>query len=333
MSAGYFPDSNEFLTVEDALRVITRCTDHPTRGRTRAYTDPTYIAPRFSREQNEQALRDAYETGTVTLQDEESMRVGNPSKHLESTHRRVMAKIKAGPLAAAAMTLWISFADFKRFGEPRVTYTFLREELVADEKIRFYDVENELGYTIQGAARALATKYPISESAMARRIFDAAEQGKLEVRDPRTGMPYIPQERSSRHERISVSELDRWLEESGVLYRLGEDSVSSGTATVATHPPGVDRNDVMRIFRVKLRDLDNKKFWNRVLGDVPIWLQKALITTGRPGVSSRWDVLGVAHALLDHRDHLMNLQQLNKAIETHDPELYEQWKVETAEER
>jgi hypothetical protein len=41
------------------------------------------------------------------------------------------------------------------------------------------------------AARARPEKYPISTGAMARSKLDAAEQGKLQVRDPQTGKPQV----------------------------------------------------------------------------------------------------------------------------------------------
>lgn len=219
MRACCLPDSDEWMTVEDALRLITSYTDL-LRARPLPNTYPEDIKPRFSREQNEQALRDAYDSGTVMLQDEESMRVGNPSKHIDSTRQRVTAKIKSSSLAAIAGRLWISLADVQGFADQRFVDTYFARSELIQSGYTLYDVENELGHTIQGAARALAKKYSISAGAMKQRIFEAAQQGKLQVRDPQTGMEYVPKERSVHHERISISDLNKWLEGSGVAYRL-----------------------------------------------------------------------------------------------------------------
>lgn len=333
MRAGFLPDSDEFLTVEDALLLITWFTT----------LDLRYM-PRFSREQNEQALRDAYESGTVMLQDEESMRIGNPSKHLDSTRPRVTAEIKSTPLAAISARLWISLTDFRRFTELHCgQHDFLGDELI--KNVTLYDVENELGYTIRGAARALAKKYPVPARAMAQRIFEAAEQGMLHVSDPQTGLPYTPKKRSYRHERISVFELNQWLEQSGASYRLGKDAADEPAAvaakgapedepaaTPATRPQDIDRRAVMRIFCVRPnKEWENRRFWDDKLGRPPAWLAAARTFEGRPGVSSRWDPLLVAHALL-YKEH-MNLQQLDSAIHEHLHDLMEQWKEETYDKR
>ena len=323
MREGYLPDSDEFLTVEDALLLITSLTN-PVRV-------TTLSIPTFSHEQNERALRDAHESGTVTLQDEESMRVGNPSKNLDSTRRRVTAEIKWSHLAAISATLWISLADVQRFAKLRfVQVHSLRDELSQDG-YTIYDVENELGYTIRGAAKALAKKYPVSERAMGERIFDAAEQGMLHVRDPQTGMLYIPKDRSNHYERISVSELNQWLEEIGAPYRLGDDSADPATATAATGPRDIDRKSVMHFFSVKQKENQNRVFWDDKLSRPPNWLEPALTVIGKPGRSSRWSPLGVAHALLGAG--YMNVHQLDSTVQRHFPELLEQWKADTEDVR
>jgi len=327
MKPGYLSDSDEFLTVEDALGVISLWTDLPFMRRSRLpnKNSDDIRPPRFTRDQNEQALREAYEDGTLTLQDEESMRAGKPSKHLESTRKRVMAKINSSPLTLIAATLWISLTDFNRFAKLRFT-SFSREELVAHE-IWLCDVENELGYTIRGAARALAKKYSISERAMAQRIFDAAEQGKVQVRDPQTGIAYVPKDPTDHHERISVSDLNQWLEESGVPYRLGEDSVASTSATTVTGRQDINRSMVMQIFAVRAKEDENRKFWDDKLGRPPDWLRGARTFSGKPGFSSRWNPLLVAHALLNGK--YMSVRQLDSAIHQHLPELLEKWKEDT----
>ena len=331
MRPGYLPDSDQFLTVEDALLLITRYTNLPTIPADKQ---------RFSREQNERALCDAHESGTVTLRDAESMRQRNPSKNIDSTRQSVTAEIKSSRLAAISATLWISLADFQRFADLRFVRThFFSGELfnaytfadVENDGYTIYDVENELGYTIQGAARALAKKYPVSVLAMRERIFDAATEGKLQVRDPKTGMIYVPKDRSNHHERISVSDLNQWFEESGVPYQLGDDSEDPATATAATGPRGINRREVMRIFAVKPKPNENRTFWDDKLGRPPKWLESALAVIGKRGRSSLWNPLLVAHALFGGR--YMNLHQLDAAIREHLPELLEEWKEKTGDVR
>jgi hypothetical protein len=319
MRAIYLPDSDEFLTVEDALLLITSLTN-PVRV-------TTQNIPTFSHEQNERALRDAHESGTVTLQDEESMRVGSPSKNLDSTRQRVTAEIKSSHLAAISATLWISLADVQRFAKLRFVRVHALLDELSQDGYTIYDVENELGYTIRGAAKALAKKYPVSERAMGDRIFDAAEQGMLHVRDPQTGMLYNPKDRSNHYERISVSELNQWLEESGVPYRLGDDSADPATATAATGPRNIDRQQVMQIFSVRPKADQNHKFWDDKLGRPPAWLRGARTFAGKPGLSARWNPLLVAHALVDKK--YMTLNQLDSAVHEHLPALLVQWKEET----
>lgn len=94
------------------------------------------------------------------------------------------------------------------------------------------DQPNEIGYTIRGAAIALAQKYSLPEDAIRQSIFDAAVQEKLTVRNPRTGLPYIPEKRRDFYERVSIEDLNIWLEQSGVDYRLGDgnsDALRTGT--------------------------------------------------------------------------------------------------------
>lgn len=81
------------------------------------------------------------------------------------------------------------------------------------------DLANELGYTIRGAALALSAKYEMAYDAIHTSIFDAARQGKLTILDPRSGMPCDFDDRDF-NQRIRIEDLNKWLKDSGVEYRL-----------------------------------------------------------------------------------------------------------------
>lgn len=92
---------------------------------------------------------------------------------------------------------------------------------------------NEYGYTIRGAAIALAQQYDLPEDAIRKRLIEAAERGKLTVRDPQTGLPYTPETRRDFYERISIEDLNKWFEDSGVEYRL---AIAGEEANVSNKP-------------------------------------------------------------------------------------------------
>jgi hypothetical protein len=79
---------------------------------------------------------------------------------------------------------------------------------------------NKYGYTIEGAAKAIAEKYGVPERNILDRIREATVRGELTVRDPKTGFPFAPKVRRDFWERVDVADLNSWLEKSGVPYRL-----------------------------------------------------------------------------------------------------------------
>lgn len=89
------------------------------------------------------------------------------------------------------------------------------------------DLPNHFGYTIRGAAIAIAREYEVPKQAMRDHIFKAAEKGELAVIDPQTGMPYTPKVRRDFYERIRIDDLNKWFETCGVSYRLGELAATS----------------------------------------------------------------------------------------------------------
>jgi hypothetical protein len=98
------------------------------------------------------------------------------------------------------------------------------------------------GYTIEGAAKAIAEKYDVPERKLRDSIFEAAAKGELIVRDPQTGLPYTPKLRRDFWEVISPSDANAWLEKQGVGYRLdplpksGDRDLSSVMAPPASAP-------------------------------------------------------------------------------------------------
>lgn len=102
------------------------------------------------------------------------------------------------------------------------------------------DLPNQFGYTIRGAAIAIAREYEVPEQAMRDHIFKAAEKGELAVIDPQTGMPYTPEVRRDFYERIRIDDLDKWFETCGVPYRLGE---LSDTSKSRASPIDEERDD------------------------------------------------------------------------------------------
>ena len=54
-------------------------------------------------------------------------------------------------------------------------------------------------------------------------IMSAAKHGELVVRNPVNKLPYIPKVRRDFFEVISVTDINAWLEKSGVDYRLNND--------------------------------------------------------------------------------------------------------------
>jgi hypothetical protein len=94
---------------------------------------------------------------------------------------------------------------------------------------------------------------------------------------------------------------------------------------------GVDRETIMSIFPVRSDPAKNTKYWDGILSDVPVWLKDAIMQRGRAGVSHRWDVLRVAHAIA--RKKLMTAAQLDRAIRQYDDRLFERWQTETELDR
>lgn len=277
------------------------------------------------------ALREAVERGTVTLRDPKTL-LPLPTGILES---------HPDPLVYVSNTLIhipkpsaprpdpvMSRADFERFCKSLGVDVLIRDE-------NSCDAPNQVGYTIRGAAKALAQKYAIPARAMRDSLVEAVKQGTLHVRNPKTGIPCSPRYLTTMENelRISIADLNEWLKNSGVPYELEvELDDRENTASNEGGLSGrISRKAVMRVFRVRPNELDNKRYWDDKLGRPPQWLAGARLSSGKRGVSALWDPLLVAHALLQKR--VMTLKALDSAFHAHFPGSFEKWEEETGEMR
>ena len=146
-------------------------------------------------------------------------------------------------------------------------------------------------------------------------------------------MPYVPKVRSRYHERISIADLNEWLKSNGVPYELEDEPVGRTDTSLGSdgQTGGVNRNHVMLAFRVGPDEARNTSYWDERLSRPPKWLIGARMSPGKPGVSSRWDPLLVAHALLGRK--AMSLKALDGAIRVHFPGSFEEWKEKTDDYR
>lgn len=272
---------------------------------------------------HEQALDRAIDDGQVTIL--------NPASYEPHTF----------PFGAARQEAVMTVDDFKRFAQS------LQIEVRVDGRLAVSpDVTGaRAGLTIEQAAQAIAKKYHLNESAeqnLQGQVSNAASRGELVVRDPMTGLPYSPSTRRDFWEFVSISDLNSWLEKQGVKYRL--EVVADETANVVDEAENleagasagdlshsIDRNMVMGTFPVKSEPDENVKFWKDKLGRPPKWLEDARVDPGRPGQSALWDPLQLAHCLLGRKQ--MNLRQLDDVMRSNYPNLFGDWKDQTADMR
>ena len=129
-----------------------------------------------------------------------------------------------GPASDAVESTWlISLAEFaEQVRHCQMTFPNALVRSASEDELR----PNQFGYTIEGAAHAIATQFGVPEQRLRDSIFEATARNDLTVRDPQTGLPYTPKVRRDFWERISVADLNAWFERSGVTYRL--DPVPTG---------------------------------------------------------------------------------------------------------
>ena len=182
-----------FFSVHFVPELTSNAIYPPTDG-----NDDKPIARAACRMNHEEALASAIAQGLVTPLNPlsfnaEPLRTGHALKHAVLTRAEV---------ARFAATLGIEITD----------------ALEPDE--RAVVEPNKYGYTIEGAAKAIAEKYDVPERKLRDSIFEAAARGELTVRDPQTGLPSTSKVRRDFYGQISITDLNAWLERQGVDYRL-----------------------------------------------------------------------------------------------------------------
>jgi hypothetical protein len=108
----------------------------------------------------------------------------------------------------------------RRANVPLGTLLRIAQSLAIRVRVSGDTTASELGYTISGAARALAKRYSIPEWPTRNRIFEAAERGDLMVFDPKTCIPYVPRSRCDFYERVRPGDLNKWFKANNVPYEL-----------------------------------------------------------------------------------------------------------------
>lgn len=244
------------------------------------------------------------------------------------------------PYGDARKRAVIYIDDFKRFAE-----SLQIEVVILDESDPTQDTDDVAGakpyLTIEEAASALANKYNFNENTkdtMQRQIFEATEGGELVVRHPQTLLPYTPNPRRDFYELVSVTDLNKWLEDQGVEYRLDppeQEQHELGTKAQGSIDGLIDRNKVMACFAVKPDSDENLKFWDNRLASPSNALLTARKFPGKAGTSALWEPLGIAHYLLGGKGvkQYMSLGQLDVVMEKRFPELFDLWKEQTEDKR
>ena len=269
----YLHADDKFLKIRDVPHRTARAIYPEIEGESEIQT----IKRAVCRDAHSDALKVAVGTGRVTPLNPISF-VAEPGRTRESLEEAL-----------------ISREDFKRFAATVAIGVGIEDD----------EVENEFGYTINGAAKALAAKYELPINELREQIFDATKQVKLQVRNPRTGIPYVPESRRTFYERVRVPDLNAWLDASGLHYSLdsefGTTEVQTGIAQSMTTT--IDKTQVVLCFSVFPDLKRNKAFWKNRLSDPPKWLLVARISPGGANRSARWDPVLLAAALLGSEAH------------------------------
>jgi len=161
-------------------------------------------------------------------------------------------------------------------------------------------------------------------------LNDAIRRNEIIIRHPYTLLPYSPETRRDFWEVMSLTELNSWLDKIGVDYRLLEVGTNNSIAVIETNS-GINRNQVIGAFTVKTNPDENFRFWDDKLGRPPKWLADAVVQRGKPGESTLWNPLLVAHALLDKK--YMKCHQLDSVINKNFPGFLDDWKEQTEDKR
>jgi hypothetical protein len=185
-----------------------------------------------------------------------------------------------------------------------------------------------LGYTINGVAKQIASRYSVPENAMRDQLRAAVEAGKLILVSPETRMPYTnpPSVIRNFYDRIRSADIDKWFADNEAPYQLRQQQ----DEVVPLRPSSVPRKRIINGFPVSPKASDNRKFWDDKLSRPPQWLIGARVSVGKPGISSQWNPALVAHGLLG-KGH-MTLRALDAAMRNF-VDWEEEWKDQTERDR
>jgi hypothetical protein len=106
---------------------------------------------------------------------------------------------------------------------------------------------------------------------------------------------------------------------------------ASNTVSLPKEALGVSRNVIMGAFQVHPDRDKSFRYWDNALAQPPVWLIGARVSIGKPGVSSRWNPLLVAHGLLGEKK--MELAQLDNVMRTRFRQQWDEWLEQTADDR
>ncbi len=190
-----------------------------------------------------------------------------------------------------------------RVDRTNLEWCLTRYGLATPKFLNMYDLPpdqqepNEIGYTIGGAARAIATKYGVNADVaeqILKRLVAAAADGEFPVRDPMSEMCYTPDVRRTDWERVSISDMNAWFVKFGYRYRLGDDVASlvpnpatnietSASREAATAPTLASREQVKRKVLLERLGRQFPKLETALRGNTPAWQECRVSREDAPG--------------------------------------------------
>lgn len=172
-------------------------------------------------------------------------------------------------------------------------------------------------WTIETASNAIAEqeRWDIgARDVLRQQLMQAARDGALSVRHPKTDLPYLPEPLRGWYELLTAADVNHWLESIGAPYRWLTESVADGETpepdSKEAPPPLLVADDAplplttgeIAYCFAGLR-WNSEAEWKKPLGDKPKWLQACIATPGRRGVSeARWNPVCIGAALV-HQGH------------------------------
>lgn len=184
------------------------------------------------------------------------------------------------------------------------------------------DEANQYGYTIRGAAKALAKKYGIPEDAFRKNLYDAAKSGKLKMSDPRTGLPADFDGRDF-HQRIAIEVLNEYFDSVQIPYELDRfEHSDDAAATSSPSRPGVPSKEIQSKFRLTDEWEDRMKH----IAKYPYLKPPVLVQKGmRGGPGATWNPAHFGKMLMDKG--FKKELAVNTIIERQFPEWLDDWEA------